>query len=138
MNQERRCAEPDCLDAVRFEALSVLQEEGKSDVLGEIAALFIGEAHQWLVAARSASAAGDAAGMQRAAHGLKGLCGTIGADRLFARVASFEDAACAGRIARAGALVKFLYEELSHVESQLEPYTRRVDHDGCVGHPSKD
>jgi two-component system sensor histidine kinase/response regulator len=55
------------------------QVGGDEHLLAELAALFCRESPRWLAEVRAAVAAGDAAGLRRFAHTLKGSAGTFGA-----------------------------------------------------------
>lgn len=70
----RPVLDPDVLDRLR--ALNV---EGEPDMVAEVLALFLEDTPPRLAAIRAAAAAANATDLQRAAHGLKGSAGNVGA-----------------------------------------------------------
>ncbi|MGE0040523.1 MAG: Hpt domain-containing protein [Vicinamibacterales bacterium] len=69
----------DVLDAGTLQMLRALNQEGEPDVLAEVLELFLEDAPARVAAIEAAAAAGDTRGLERAAHGLKGSAGNIGA-----------------------------------------------------------
>ena len=117
-------AGPRTLNVDRFQSLGILQEEGRADVFTEIARMFDGEAREWLTIARQALGAGNVTALRRVAHGLKGLCGTIGADRMRALAIHLEDILATGPLVQAGPVVHALTEECERVTVLLAPYSQ--------------
>lgn len=66
-------------------------------------------------------AAGDAAAVEFEAHGLKGMCGAIGAARCASLFKALESAGRAGDLAQAPALVRVVHDEVTRVEHVLTP-----------------
>ena len=87
---------------------------GDRKLLGELIALFRVEGPRRLEALRSALAANDAAGVEAAAHGLKGSVGSLHAKR------SFDAAVAVERDAHAACLT--LEEEIARLERALAPF----------------
>jgi two-component system, sensor histidine kinase and response regulator len=85
---------------------------GDEDLLREIAGLFLEDTQHLLSEIRQAVAAGDAGGLQRAAHTLKGSVGNFGAERVFQAAYRLEMAGRSGNLAGAP-------EALCKLESEL-------------------
>ena len=115
---------PRTLDVDRFVSLGILQEEGKADIFTEIARMFEAEARESLAEARQALGSENVTALRRVAHGLKGLCGTIGADHMRALAIQLEDVLATGALLHAGPVVHALTEECDQVTARLAPYTR--------------
>jgi HPt (histidine-containing phosphotransfer) domain-containing protein len=59
-----------------------LQQPGKPDVVGRIVSRFLEESDERLVALRAAATAENPREIERAAHALKGIAGTVGANEM--------------------------------------------------------
>ncbi len=103
------------LDAAVLADLRQLQMPGDPDIFQELLDLFQAETPSLLVQLVAAVAAGDADGLKRAAHSLKGSSANLGASRLAALGGVLERLGRDGTTAGATALV-----------AQLEPEYERV------------
>ncbi|HET7478895.1 MAG TPA: response regulator, partial [Rubrobacteraceae bacterium] len=111
--------EPPLDDAV-LSALRELQEEGEPDIIAELAGLFVEDTVERLGTLREAIEAGDAAGVERAAHALKGSSGNMGARGLSERSARLEEAGTAGALSEAKDLLESIESEFARVRLALE------------------
>lgn len=112
------------LDVHQFEALGELQPDARRDMLRQMVGLFVVEVRDWLTAARVALASADASTLGRVAHGLKGVCGTIGAERMRALAVALEHSLAAGRLSDAGPAVDQLDDEFLRVSERLSEYEK--------------
>jgi two-component system sensor histidine kinase/response regulator len=101
------------LDPAPLDALASLQSEGDPDVVGELVGVFVEEAPGRLSGMRAAVEARDASALERAAHGLKGTAASLGAVRVAAVCRSIEEAARAGSVGTAPALLEALEPALA-------------------------
>lgn len=76
------CATEEAVDLAALLSLEGAQVEGEPDLIVELIDLYAEDAPRRLSAIRGASAAGDLAALQRAAHGLKGSSASLGARRV--------------------------------------------------------
>ena len=106
---------PPALDAAALADLRQLQMPGEPDILQDLLDLFEAETPPLIAKMRDAAAAGDADGLKRAAHGLKGSSSNLGARRLAALSAELE------RLGRDGTT-----EAAVPLLAQLEPEYERV------------
>lgn len=68
-----------------------LQQPGQPDVIPRIVSHFLEETAQHIAALRMAVETGDAQSLERAAHALKGISGTVGANELHAVAVRLEE-----------------------------------------------
>ncbi len=94
--------------------------DGEPDILTELVDLFLEDAEPRLSTLREAIASGDAEGVERAAHTLKGSAGNMGARRMSMIAASLQDAGTSGDLSGAATLVEDLETEYSRVKPALE------------------
>ena len=73
---------PEAVDVSSLLALRRMQRPGKPDAVARIAANFLAETHERLSALRAAAQANDAPAIERTAHALKGIAGTVGAHEM--------------------------------------------------------
>ncbi|MDP1569150.1 MAG: Hpt domain-containing protein [Vicinamibacterales bacterium] len=106
------------LDHATLDRLRELNEPGEPDIVIEVLTLFLEDAPARVAAVAAAQAAGDARGLERAAHGLKGSAGNIGALRLQALCHRIEDL---GRLEEAGdpMVVLSLHEEFETLRQEV-------------------
>jgi len=100
--------------------LGSLQKPGAPDIVGRILNRFFAESAERLQAIQSAVAAGDAQALERVAHALKGIAGTVGAhgvDRLAVRL---EQLGREGRTQDAAPLVTELESALERTRTTFE------------------
>jgi HPt (histidine-containing phosphotransfer) domain-containing protein len=72
----------DGVDVSSLQALRQMQRPGRPDGVARIVTSFLEESEARLDAMRQAAAAGDALALERAAHALKGISGTVGANHM--------------------------------------------------------
>ncbi len=102
------------------EVLANLRDLGDAELLAELAGMFFDDATSHLGELREAVGAGDAAGVERVAHTLKGSSGNMGATRMSAICAELQDIGASGDLARAPDLLEGLEEEFGRVRPALE------------------
>ncbi|HEV2743728.1 MAG TPA: response regulator, partial [Rubrobacter sp.] len=102
------------------EVLANLRDLGEAELLAELAGMFFDDATSRLGELREAVEAGDAAGVERVAHTLKGSSGNMGAARMSAICAELQDVGASGDLARAPNLLEGLEEEYGRVRQALE------------------
>jgi CheY-like chemotaxis protein len=105
------------------EVLAGLRELGDEELLAELAGMFFDDASSRLGELREAVEAGDAAGVGRVAHTLKGSSGNMGATRMSEICAEIEESGASGDLARAPGLLEGLEEEFGRVRQALEAET---------------
>lgn len=88
--------------------LRALQSPGQPDVVARIVSKFFEESEERVRALRQAAAAGDAPAIERAAHALKGIAGTVGAHEVSQLALRLEQGGREGRIQDAPELVNQL------------------------------
>ncbi len=101
----------------RAEALE--RAGGDEELLQELAELFLAESPKWLAQVRDAIAGGDAPGLQRAAHTLKGAVGTFGARAAFRAALQLETIGRAGAVTGAAEAYGALEEAIVQLERAL-------------------
>lgn len=106
------------LDPAVVGRLRLLTPPGEPDVLREILTVFRGEVPRRVERLKAAWRAGDAQGVQRAAHSLKGSSGNIGADTLFEVCRSIDERARAGDLNLSGA-IDALEAEFARVDTAI-------------------
>ena len=82
--------------------------------------MFFDDASSRLEELREAIGAGDASGVERVAHTLKGSSGNMGATRMSAICSELQDVGASGDLARARELFEGLEEEFGRVRPALE------------------
>jgi len=102
------------------EVLANLRDLGDAGLLAELAGMFFDDASSRLGELRDAVEAGDAGGVERVAHTLKGSSGNMGAARMSAICADLQDVGASGDLARARGLLEGLEEEYGRVRPALE------------------
>jgi CheY-like chemotaxis protein len=102
------------------EVLANLRDLGDAELLAELAGMFFDDASSRLEELRGAIGAGDAAGVERVAHTLKGSSGNMGATRMSAICAELQDVGGSGDLSRAAGLLEGLEEEFGRVRPALE------------------
>src|SRR5215210_1918033 len=102
------------------EVLASLRDLGDAGLLTELAEMFFDDASSRLAELREAVEAGDAEGVKRVAHTLKGSSGNMGAARMSAICAGLQDVGTSGDLARAPGLLEELEEEFGRVRPALE------------------
>lgn len=88
---------------------------GDQELLKEIADLFLEDAPQILAAVRSAVESGDAEGLQRAAHSLKGSVANFGAEEAVRSAYSLEQMGQENNLSGASDALEVLEVELQKV-----------------------
>jgi len=96
-----------------------MQEEGDPDIEGDLVNIFLAETPAKMAALEELAAKGDVRGLERAAHGLKGTGGTLGALGLAEKCRLVEEFARGGAIAAAWETVRTLPEEFERVKAAL-------------------
>ena len=82
-----------CLDPEALAGIRVLEAAGEPGLVGEVLSTFIGTVTTGLPALRDAGEKADWPKLARAAHGLRGSCGIVGARRMADLCAALERAA---------------------------------------------
>lgn len=111
---------PDVLDPAVLDNLRQLTPPGEPDLLLQVLTIFLDEAPKRIERLQSALAAGDAAGVQRAAHSLKGSAGNIGAHALFDASRHLDELGKAGDLAAAASALRHLLDEYARVETEIQ------------------
>jgi HPt (histidine-containing phosphotransfer) domain-containing protein len=88
--------------------------------VGRIVVRFLEETDERLVSLRAAVSSGDAAGIERAAHALKGIAGTVGANEIMSVAKQLEDSGRSGSTAGAAELVTELERAVAHARPIFE------------------
>jgi CheY-like chemotaxis protein len=109
-----------------LEGLRELQEEGESDILEELAEMFLKDAPSQLETLKEATEKGDAQSVERIAHTIKGSCGNMGAVRMEALCSELENVGASGDLSRGPELLEHLEAEYERVHSALEAETSRT------------
>lgn len=112
-------ADPGVLDPAVLDHLRKLTPPGEPDVLGEILTTFLDDVPRRIERLHAALAAGDAAGVQRAAHSLKGSSGNIGAHALYETARRLDELGTAGDLAAAVSAIDELAGEYAKVEAEI-------------------
>jgi len=103
-----------------FEPAALLARlEGNRQLLGELVGLFRAELPRMLGDIAQCVAAGDALGLERAAHALKGAVGSFGGRAAFAELVALETIAQAGVPSQGAAHVVTLEREARRLEDDL-------------------
>lgn len=104
------------LDRATIEEL----RSGDAEAFAELVALFIIDTAKNLAELRDRTTAGDASAAGKVAHGLKGACGAMGADRMQALAARIQEAARNGSLDAIECLSLQLEAEYRRVRPALE------------------
>lgn len=107
------------IDPEAIEQLRFLEDEDQPNVVAELVGLFIEHAPPKITVIRDAIAQGDAQGVKRAAHSLKGSSANIGARGMQQVCERLEQQAAAGDLSEAAGLLAQLDEESVIVEAAL-------------------
>ena len=107
------------LDPEALDRLRQLNVEGEPDLVVEVLTLFLDDAPARVDAVTNAFAAGAAADLRRAAHGLKGAAGNIGALRLQALCARVEEHASLGQVRETG-------EDVAGLPAEFDALNREI------------
>jgi HPt (histidine-containing phosphotransfer) domain-containing protein len=97
-----------------------LQGEEETDIVAELAAVFIEDARSGLQEVEEALQKGDAPAVERVAHKLKGGSGSMGAREMSGLCAQLEDLSASGDLSRGPLLLKRIRDELGRVDRALE------------------
>ena len=87
---------PEAVDPSSLLMLRQLQKPGAPDAVGRILERFLEETPQRMAALRQAVEQGDARGLEQAAHALKGIAGTVGANEMAGMAQTLEHMGRAG------------------------------------------
>jgi HPt (histidine-containing phosphotransfer) domain-containing protein len=85
------------VDVSSLVLLRQLQEPGKPDVVARIIGRFLEETDERVEALRAAAETGDPTKLEDAAHALKGIAGTVGANEILKLAVSLEQIGRDGR-----------------------------------------
>ncbi len=102
-----------------IDELRDLREEGEPDLLAELIEVFEADTAARLSALRDAVEKGDAEGLRRAAHALRGGSGSLGALRLSRLAEDVESAARSGNLDAVTEQIKGLEGEYERVRAEL-------------------
>ena len=108
------------LDPSVIASLRDLTPPGEPDVLKELFTLFLEDVPDRIARLRAAWQAGDAVGVQRAAHSLKGSAGNIGATKLHAVCAVLDAQGRSGDLAPLAPMVASLDAEYARVAAEIK------------------
>jgi HPt (histidine-containing phosphotransfer) domain-containing protein len=112
------------LDAAALDRLRDLNEEGGPDLVVEVLTLFLDDAPARVEVVDATLAAGDAPGLERAAHGLKGAAANIGARRLVAVCHQLERLGAGGLLPDAAPGVAALRAEFETLRAEIQRVLR--------------
>ncbi len=110
---------PRALPAVFDRASAVERLGGDEELFAEVAGVFRGDAPKLLAELRRAVEGGDAATVQRAAHGLKGAAGYVGGGPAVSAAAALEKIGAAGDLAAAPGALELLADEVTRLADAL-------------------
>ena len=108
------------LDPAVIDSLRQLTPPGEPDVLKEVLQLFLEDVPARMTRLREAWQSGDAVGVQRAAHSLKGSAGNIGATQLLAVCSRLDEQGRSGDLTNLPPLVASLDIEYARVEAEIQ------------------
>ena len=97
-----------------------LQREGETDIVAELAGMFLEDARPRLSALEEAILEDDAPTVERLAHTLKGSSANMGARGMSALCARLEDAGASGDLSHSFRLLERLKEEFGRVDRAFE------------------
>jgi HPt (histidine-containing phosphotransfer) domain-containing protein len=121
------------LEAVDVSALLELrrlQPPGQPDVVARILSRFLAESDERVQALHAAAAAADAPAIERSAHALKGIAGTVGAHEVCNLALRLEQGGRDGRTQDAAELVNELASALGRTRTILERVMAGADSPG--------
>jgi CheY-like chemotaxis protein len=113
-------------DDVLDRASLLARFDGDGDLLAELADLFRASAPALVAEVRNAAARGDAPGLTRAAHTLRGMVGNFGAPRAVGLAQDIEDRGREGNLADAEARAADLERAVSRLAARLEALVAEV------------
>ncbi|MDP9486708.1 MAG: response regulator, partial [Actinomycetota bacterium] len=102
------------------EVLAGLRELGDAGLLSKLAGIFLDDVPSRLADLREAIEGGDARGVERAAHTLKGGSANMGAKGMAATCSELQKVGASGDLSRASGLLGTLEEEFGRVRPALE------------------
>jgi two-component system sensor histidine kinase/response regulator len=97
-----------------------LQGEEETDIVAELAGVFLNDARSGLDEVGEALLKGDAAAVERVAHKLKGGSGSMGAREMSDLCAQLQDLGASGDLSRGPTLLERIRHELERVDRALE------------------
>jgi HPt (histidine-containing phosphotransfer) domain-containing protein len=110
----------DSIDRAVLASLRELQDEGDPDIVAEVGGLFLKHAPQKIAAIKNAIEAGDAKGLQVAAHNLKSSSLCIGAAKLSAISKELEFMGRSGQLKGAYEKAILAQAEFERAKAELE------------------
>jgi PAS domain S-box-containing protein len=113
------------LDRKVISGLRGLQGEDETDIVAELAGIFLDDARPRISALEEAMLGDDAPAVERLSHTLKGSSANMGARRMSALCARLEDAGASGDLSQGFRLLKRLKEEFVRVDRAFEVEIRR-------------
>jgi two-component system, sensor histidine kinase and response regulator len=114
----------DPLDSDVLAGLRELLQDGEPDLLAELVEMFVSDTGPRLAALREAVESGDASGVKRTAHAVKGSAGNMGARNMSNLAADLEDIGASGDLAGAAQKLERLEEEYGRVRPALAELTK--------------
>jgi HPt (histidine-containing phosphotransfer) domain-containing protein len=111
---------PELVDISSLQALRQLQRPGAPDGVARIVTSFLEETDGRLEALRRAAEASDAQGLEQAAHALRGISGTVGANEMHDLAMRLEQIGRAGHTAGAADLLTELESALGRARPILD------------------
>ncbi len=112
------------MDRGAIAGLRGLQGEDDTDIVAELAGIFLDDARSRLRALEEAVQKGDAPAVERVAHTLKGSSGNMGARGMSYLCTRLEDAGASGDLSSGAGLIRRLKEELGRVDRAFEAEVR--------------
>jgi HPt (histidine-containing phosphotransfer) domain-containing protein len=112
----------EAVDVSGLLALRRLQAPGKPDVVVRIVSRFLEESQERVATLQLAAAANDALGVERSAHALKGIAGTVGANEMLELAVRLEQIGREGHTRGAAELVN----ELGSAFTRARPVFKRL------------
>lgn len=107
------------LDAEVLRGLRELQMDGESDLVAELADIYLADAPTQIATMREAIALGNTATLRLAAHSLKGSSASLGATHLVALCNEIEELAQAGTVDGTAEKLADVEQELVRVRAAL-------------------
>jgi len=100
--------------------LRALQRPGQPDMVGRIVVRFLEETDERITTMQAAVAAGDPHSLERAAHALKGIAGTVGAHELRELALQLEQLGQTGQTGGAAELLSALERAYARARPTFE------------------
>ncbi|MDQ3604367.1 MAG: Hpt domain-containing protein, partial [Actinomycetota bacterium] len=97
-----------------------LQGEEETDIVAELAGVFLDDARSGLEEVEGALQKGDAPAVERVAHKLKGGSGSMGAREMSGLCAQLQDLGASGDLSQGPTLLERIRHELERVDRALE------------------